>query len=72
MKLKKKVSAYYMLTCEDMKHANGIINVTSISSVVGLQWYKVFLFSFACYINSHTQVSKPIQHSVLLVKVNGC
>ena len=50
MKLKKKkVSAYYTLTCEDMKHATGLTNATSISSVVGLQWCKVFLLSFACY-----------------------
>jgi hypothetical protein len=72
MKLKKTVSAYCTSACEDMKRATGIIYVTLISSAVGPQWFKVFLFSFACYINSHTSVSKPIEHPVLLVKVNGC
>ena len=39
MKL-KRVSAYYTLTCKDMKHATVIINATLISSV------EEFLFSF--------------------------
>jgi hypothetical protein len=54
----KEVSAYYKSTCEDMKHATGIINACTLDKQ--FHWITCdvqFYLSFACHINSQAWIS---------------